>query len=150
MKLYRFLMMSCLAFAGVAQAEIYKQVDSKGNVTYSNQPIKGGKKLNLEPLPTMEPFKNNFPSVNSDTQRKRDRARRQILEDELSSEQDALDKARQDLQTAQDNPEVKRGPVGNVMVDTEKQDEKTKGLQNQISSHQRNIDAIQNELSRLK
>jgi len=39
----------------LAHAEIYKAVDADGHVTYSSTPIKGGKKITLEPLPTMVP-----------------------------------------------------------------------------------------------
>ena len=36
----------------LAQADIYKMVDANGHYTYSSFPIKGGKKLEIEPLPT--------------------------------------------------------------------------------------------------
>ncbi len=149
MKSGRLLILLFLVQSGWAEAEIYKHVDAQGNVTYSNAPIKGGKKLNLEPLPTMAPY-SGVPNIDSDTQRRRDKARRQILEDERSSEERKLTQARQELQNAQENPEVRRGPAGNVMVDNEKQDERIRVLQDQVSSHERNLDMIRNELSRLK
>jgi len=43
----------CLSSDG--SADIYKAVDTSGHVTYSSAPIKGGKKIILEPLPTMAP-----------------------------------------------------------------------------------------------
>src|SRR4030065_2655578 len=54
MKLGYLLAMLCICPL-LAQAEIYKAVDADGHVTYSSTPIKGGKKIILEPLPTMVP-----------------------------------------------------------------------------------------------
>ena len=55
MKLLHLIVLCCSAsYAIVAHAEIYKRVDADGHVTYSSTPLKGGKKLHLEPLPTMD------------------------------------------------------------------------------------------------
>ena len=100
MKLFRLTLLSCaLAFVAVAQAEIYKRVDADGHVTYSSEPIKGGKKLHLEPLPTMvapaaapakDRGRNSEFRVDGETQNNRDDTRRKILEDELATEEKAL------------------------------------------------------------
>ncbi|MEN6587623.1 MAG: DUF4124 domain-containing protein [Sulfuricella sp.] len=90
------------AFAfNAAHAEIYKQVDAQGRVTYSNVPMKGATKLNLEPLNTVPatrtkastPSPSGFPKVDGDTQKKRDDTRRKILEDELAAEEKLLTEA---------------------------------------------------------
>jgi len=81
-----------------AQAEIYKQVDEQGRVTYSNVPMKGATKLNLEPLNTVPATRpktsvaspSGFPKVDGDTQKKRDDTRRRILEEELAAEEKML------------------------------------------------------------
>ena len=117
MKLRHLFALSCsAAFAISAHAEIYKQVDEAGHVTYSSTPIKGGKKLHLEPLPTMQPPNTRntegFPRVNSETQTRRDDTRRKILEDELSTEKKALEEARLKLKEGQDNPEVYKTASG--------------------------------------
>ena len=86
----------------LAQADIYKSVDEDGHVTYSSTPIKGGKKIILEPLPTMVPpgrsrsaaSPEDFPRVDGEIQRGRDDTRRKILEDELSTENKLLEEAR--------------------------------------------------------
>src|SRR5512135_2108852 len=98
MKIRHLILLLCMGHIGWAQAEIYKYIDSDGHVTYSSVPIKGGKKLNLEPLPTMEPFKGNFPRVDGAEQRSRDKTRRMILEDELDKEEKNLAQAKQNLQ----------------------------------------------------
>lgn len=84
-----------------AHAEIYKQVDAQGRVTYSNVPMKGATKLNLEPLNTIPAIRPKtsvasppgFPKVDSDTQKKRDDTRRRILEEELATEENLMAEA---------------------------------------------------------
>src|SRR3990167_6983834 len=70
----------------LAQAEIYKAIDADGHVTYSSTPIKGGKKIILEPLPTMVPpararsaaSPEDFPRVDGETQKGRDKKKKKI------------------------------------------------------------------------
>ena len=133
MKLIRLSLLSCaLAYTAVTQAEIFKRVDADGHVTYSSAPIKGGKKLHLEPLPTMVAPANSAKgrSENSDfrvdgrTQNRRDDTRRKILEDELATEQKALDEARIKMQDAEDTPEVYKGANGQTFRNVAKYDEK--------------------------
>lgn len=84
-----------------AHAEIYKHVDAQGRVTYSNVPMKGATKLNLEPLNTVPATRpktsaaspSSFPKVDGDTQKKRDDTRRKILEEELAAEEKLLTEA---------------------------------------------------------
>ena len=130
-KILTFLGISTtLAFLSVpaAQAEIYKHIDPQGRVTYSNVPMKGATKLNLDPLTTVPapraktstPTPANFPKVDSDTQKKRDDTRRKILEEELSAEEKLLAEA-------------------------------TKGRSKEdIELHEKNISALKKELANLK
>ncbi len=154
----RFLFVLCCsaAFALNANAAIYKRVDDDGHVTYSSKPIKGGKKLHLEPLPTMSPppmrnnASENFPSVNSETQSRRDTKRRRILEDELASEMQALEAARTSLKEGQDNPEVYKGQNGQTFRNVPKYEAKVKALQQAVEMHEKNVEALKTELSGLK
>lgn len=154
MKLRHLFALSCsMLLAAGAHAEIYKRVDNDGHVTYSSTPIKGGKKLHLEPLPTMAPPGKGDVSdfrVNSETQSRRDNARRKILEDELASEQKALDEARVRLKEGQDTPEVYKTPSGQTFRNVAKYDEKVNALQEEVSSHEKNVEALKTELSNLK
>jgi hypothetical protein len=136
----------------LAQAEIYKAVDADGHVTYSSTPIEGGKKLNLEPLPTMKPVvpsSSSFPKVNGETQRGRDDTRRKILQDELDAEQNLLEVATQNLNEAESNPEVFTGQGGKTYRNVAKYDEKVKPLQEEVDLHKKNIEALKTELSKL-
>ena len=137
-----------------AQAEIYKAVDRDGHVTYSSSPIKGGKKLILEPLPTMMPpgrvrGSEGFPRVDNKTQRARDDTRRKILQDELNGEEKLLEEAQQNLTEGEANPEVFKGKDGRTYRNVAKYEEKIKPLQEQVDLHQQNIEALKTELAKL-
>jgi hypothetical protein len=111
-----------------AHAEIYKLVDANGRVTYSNAPMKGATRLNLEPLTTVPgtrskvsaPTPAGFPKVDGDTQKKRDDTRRKILEDELVAEENLL-------------TEAKKGSA-----------------KEEIELHEKNVGALKKEISNLK
>jgi hypothetical protein len=115
-------------FAPAVQGEIYKHVDDQGRVTYSNAPIKGAVKLNLDPLTTVPaprhrtstPSPADFPKVDNDTQKKRDDTRRKILDEELVAE-------------------VK------LLADATKAQ-----LKDQIEHHEKNIAALKKEIANLK
>lgn len=111
-----------------AHAEIYKHVDTQGRVTYSNVPMKGATKLNLDPLNTVPATRpktsvaspSNFPKVDGDTQKKRDDTRRRILEEELTAEEKLLTEA------------------------TAKKDATS------VALHEKNVAALKKELSNIK
>ena len=157
MKLGYLLAILCLSPVW-AQAEIYKAVDADGHVTYSSTPIKGGKKIILEPLPTMVPpararsvaSPEGFPKVDGATQKGRDDTRRKILQDELSSEQKLLEESMQRLKEGEANPEVYKGQDGKTYRNMAKYEEKIRTLNEQVDLHQKNIEALKTELSKLK
>jgi chromosome segregation ATPase len=140
------------------QAEIYKGVDENGHVTYSSTPIKGGKRIILEPLSTMDPAKErwsgtsaeNFPRVDGEMQKKRDDTRYLILQNELVAEEKALKEAKEKLQEGEENPEVFKGSGGKTYRNVAKYDGKIKVLTEQVDLHQKNVDALKTELSKLK
>jgi len=141
------ILLWCLVPA-LAQADIYKSVDADGHVTYSSAPLKGGKRVvvsqSVTPpvaqIPSERPrttaTPQDFPKVNQETQRGRDTTRRKILEDELRAEEDLLGVARQARQASETNRSVA------------KEGEKMKSVQ--VDLHQRNIEALKIELSKLK
>lgn len=156
----RYLLAALCACPVLAQADIYKAVDADGHVTYSSTPIKGGKKIILEPLPTMVPpsgrsrseaaSPEDFPRVDGATQRSRDDARRKILEDELATEQKLLAEAREKLQVAEDTPQVYRGKDGKTYRAVARYEENVKTAQEEVSLHENNVEALKTELSKLR
>ena len=151
------LMLLCVGHIGWAQADIYKHVDADGHVTYSSTKTKGALKLKLPPLSTSLPpararynsTPSDFPRVDSGTQRNRDNARRKILEDELAAEDQLLEEARKNLKEEEGNPEMSGG--GNVRRhrNLAKYEEKMNALQEQVTLHETNVEALKTELSKL-
>jgi hypothetical protein len=148
---YRVLvLLLCVACAESVRAEIYKSVDAEGHVTYSSTPGKGAKKLGLEPLtlPARPAHSSSshasrernvsspadFPKVDSSTQKYRDGARHKILSDELAAEEKLLADARISLK--QDNSVGAGG--------------KLRGLQEEVTLHEKNVSALKTELIHLK
>lgn len=166
MKPIRMLLLCvACAFGTAAHAEIYKRVDKDGHVTYSSEPLKGARKLHLEPLPTLPPTpraaaprhterkqsgEEGFPRVDSATQSRRDDKRRSILEDELATEQKALEEAHEQLKVAQDTPQVYTGADGKTYRNMAKYEENVQAAQETIRMHENNIQALQTELANLK
>ena len=161
MKLFPLsILCSALACSGIAHAEIYKHVDKDGRVTYSSEPVKGARKLQLEPLNTVpapkarsksgEESSTGFPRVDKATQNQRDDRRRNILEDELASEHQALAAAREKLKVAQDTPEVYRTQSGQIFRNVAQYEENVRLAQEAVQAHEDNIKALQTELANLK
>lgn len=161
MKPTRMLLL-CVVFTAStgAYAEIYKRVDKEGHVTYSSTPIKGAQKLMLEPLPTVPPPKPiaakrnseeaEFPRVDNATQKRRDDKRLRILEDEMASEQKALDDARAQLKVAEDTPQVYRAANGQTYRNMAKYEEAVQAAQEKVRMHENNVRALQTEIDNLK
>jgi hypothetical protein len=157
MKIKYLLALFCVAPL-TANAELYKSVDADGHITYSSSPIKGGKKIYLEPLPTMVPLAktrspSSFPKVDEETQKGRDETRRKILQDELKTEQKLLEAAKQNLQKAQDENNGNFVVNGKAMHNGGRAEEYAAAVnkQNQeVALHQQNIDALNTELLKLK
>ena len=135
-----------------AQAEIYKFIDDQGNVTYTNMPRPGAKKLELDVPPPATATSPNaasvgkkprsgvtssspayFPRVDPNTQRRRDDMRRQLLMEELASEQRNLDAARRALAGASRQP----GADLNKLADS-------------VRLHEKNIEMLNKELSHIR
>lgn len=150
-----------------AMAEIYKHVDADGNVTYSNVPMKGATKLDIEPSApsggaapkaSKTPTPANFPRVDKSEQKQRDDKRRQILEEELAAEREALEEAKKNLAEGENDPEVFKSTVkgkdGKPVVVTRRNvakfQEKMERLQENVSLHEKNIELLEKEIAGLK
>ena len=140
---------------GWAQAEIYKHVDAEGNVTYTSTPMRGAKKLDIsstsssspsQSRPRSEAASNDFPKVDHSTQKNRDDMRHRILLDELAAEEKLLSEVRKNLKEAEANPETFSGADGKARL-TVKHSEKIRALQEQVTQHEKNLDALRIELS---
>lgn len=152
MKFRHLVLLPFLALPLLAHADIYKRIEPDGTVTYSNTPIKGGKKIILQPLTTTPAFHPDQSEINQVTrmeQKNRDARRRKILEGELADEQKQLAEAKQNLQDIQDNPRHAYSN-GHSFINYAAQAEAVKAAQKQVDQHENNVKAIQSELSRIR
>ncbi len=143
--------LACLLSCGVSQAGIYKCVDAQGRVTYTNDntSTKGCTQLQedlpVSSVPALRPptSAKDFPRVSPDQQKARDDSRRNILDEELASEEEALEAARKAL------AEQEGIRLGNERNYQRKLD-RIKPFQDQVELHQRNVEALQKEISNLR
>lgn len=157
MKPYHLFVIFCLSCLPPAYADIYKRIDSNGHVTYSSEPLKGGKKIELKQLatvpgarPSQRTTPENFPKVDSQTQKSRDATRRIILQDELATEEKLLASSRDQLKEIESKPETQTAPDGTTTRSTPQYADKLKAAQNMIVLHEQNIKALKTEISNLK
>ena len=140
-----------------AQSEVFLCVDDNGHKEYKNTgTTKGCKRVDLPgitvvPAPAL-PRKAapraasspaDFPKVDDSTQKARDSDRRQILQNELKSEEQKL----ADLKKEYNNGEPeRRGDERNYA----KYQDRVAQLKESISRSEKNIEALQRELNNLK
>ncbi|MBI5330110.1 MAG: DUF4124 domain-containing protein [Betaproteobacteria bacterium] len=144
----RLLFALLLGLSPTVHAEIYKFVDERGNVTYTNIPrpgakpavvipdakgaaatTSGGKKIKASAAASPA----SFPKVDTGTQRKRDDMRRQLLLEELASEQRNLTAAK----TAYAHGSRQPGADFTRLTES-------------VHLHEKNIEMLNKELSHIK
>ena len=143
------LLIAAVAMPVSAQT-IYKCIDANGGTLISNtrvdkncKAVVSGPESSMSPPPprakpvgaSANPSPAGFPRVQEDTQKARDTDRRHILDQELAGEQRNLEQARKDL----GEQEVLRGSP-----------ERMAPYRDRVAQHERNIQAIQKELSNLR
>ncbi|WP_297571895.1 DUF4124 domain-containing protein [uncultured Deefgea sp.] len=149
-----------LFLCNMAHADIYKYVDSNGNVTFTNSPIKGAVRIMSESQPAANPIRRNnesvksprvavpspvnFPKVDAATQKTRDSNRKLILEEELSSERELFNKAKKNLQEADANRSAAEQANPKLYLD------RIGRLREAIVMHEKNVTALQAELTRVR
>jgi hypothetical protein len=148
------------ALALPAQAAIYKYVDAEGRTLFTDTPMKGAKRLDFGGASAPSgapggaarksssgaaatPSPASFPRVDSDTQRKRDDTRRKILEDELSAEKKLLEEARKQLSAGEATRSGNEQNYQRVL-------ERLQPLKDNVTLHEKNIAALQKELSNIR
>jgi hypothetical protein len=162
----RWLWITAVLALPPAWAEtIYRYLDDKGGVTYTNipssAPRRGVEKIDIPspspstvapgspkpgPAPSSRvrtPSPADFPKVDRDTQRKRDNSRRQILEDELDTEEQLLTDAKKAVSTGE---AVRLGDEKNY----QKYLDRIQKLKDTVTLHEKNVDALKKEISALR
>jgi hypothetical protein len=151
-----FSLAAYLLCASAAWADICMYKSAAGEVTYSNVadlPPKNAKKIRCfkeekEPpaaaqAPKKQQAGSEFPSVDKGTQRKRDDERRNILEQELAAEQKRLEAARRKMK---EQESVRLGSER----DYQRYLDRVQPFRDAVENHERNVQAIQSEISNLR
>lgn len=120
---------------------MYKHVDANGRVTYSNEPLPGGKPMTLEPLTTLDPLKGE----RADAARKE--ARAESLARELAFERDRLAEALRALAMEKQKPEAVRTSQGAGQQASGRYEDTIRMLTEQVESRKRRVEALERELA---
>ena len=151
-----------LIFSFSIQAEMYKQVDEKGQVTYSNVPAKGAKKVDLAPITVLprtktkphEPSSAKVGAPTGDVQEVAGKSERyQAVQESLAKEQALLVKAKLSMEEEKNRPEMVKSKVDGKEVTrraVNRYEAKTKELQDEIDLHEKNIESLKKELATLQ
>jgi septal ring factor EnvC (AmiA/AmiB activator) len=140
------------AIAGAQSTEIYKCVDGTGRPLYtSDKRDTSGKKCALvtrdpntgKPTAAASRELGRFPRETPSQAATAKGRQREILEKELSSEQAALTKAKQDLA---EQAAVRTGNEANYA----RVEERLRPFKDNIETHEKNIEALRRELSNLR
>ena len=145
--------------------EMYKHVDERGRVTYSNTPIKGGKKVDLPPLSTLPipkeiPVAAPKPTPKAELEPDKD-SRRKTLLDEIAKAEKALAAAKLATKEGAEKPEVfkstktvigkdgKPAKVTQTGRNVVAYEEKMKRLNDDVALHEKNLARLKTELASL-
>lgn len=151
-----------LIFSFSIQAEMYKHVDEKGQVTYSNVPSKGAKKVDLAPITVLPRTKTKPPEPSSakaeapsgDAHEVAGKSERlQAVQESLAKEQTLLVKAKLSMEEEKNRPETFKTKVNGKEVTrraVNRYEGKIKELQDEITLHEKNIEALKKELATLQ
>ena len=142
-----------------AHADIFKCTGADGHVMYSNMADKNCKKMNLDPVGSgsgsgstpapankaaaKTPTPESFPKVDDNTQKSRDTDRKRILEGELATEQQNLDQAKKALA---EQEAIRTGDEKNY----QRVIDRLQPFKDKVALHERNIEAIQKEIAKLR
>ena len=169
----RFALFLLLLSTASSAQQIYKHIDAQGKVTYSSEPIKGGKKVDLPPLTTITlpkpPEPKAEPKVDTKVDSKTapkpaaeaDKAQRvKQLQESISQEEKALELAKLKAKEG-DVPEFTHtsktviGKNGKPTNLTEIRDnpgayeEKMKRLNGEVTAHEKKLAGLKAELRTL-
>jgi hypothetical protein len=152
------LALSFVVLSAHAQGEVYLCVDNAGNREYKNTgPVTHCKRVDMPgvtTIPTQMPKKpqttaksatspSDFPRVDDSTQKARDSDRKQILQEEMKTEEKKL----ADLRAEYNNGEPeRRGDERNYA----KYQTRTAALKDDIARSEKNVEALKRELGNLK
>ncbi|MDR2032728.1 MAG: DUF4124 domain-containing protein [Azoarcus sp.] len=134
-----------------ASAQVYKCIEDNGRISYTNNRGNNKKCTALDNAPAVSSLpassftrpQVSFPKVSSDTQRERDKARRQVLENELADETAALEEAKRALAEQEG---IRLGGEKNY----QRVLDRLQPYRSDVERRERNIEALNKEISGLR
>lgn len=155
-----FLALIISLFATVLYADnVYQYTDSKGQIVFTNKPVKNAKKVKLPPISVYAApmSKNDYKSKNytnkpndnvakiyvkksADNLGTNEVGRNEILNDELGKEKLALSDSQQALTQA------KKTKLPSEQNNPELYQQRIQSLQDAVTEHQKNIDILSKQL----
>jgi len=165
MNLHRLYVLAALLAALPVRADVmYQCVDETGHKSFSNikSSARGAKCTAMDlgtpvTIPaakaaTKTPTPSTFPKVDDSTQKSRDTDRRRILESELAAEQRSLDDAKKALAEQESTvlPSERMQSKTGGGISGGKVDERIAPFRDKVALHERNIEAIQKEIAKLR
>jgi len=147
-----------LACAPLSAQQIYKYVDPQGKVTYSSEPIKGGKKVDLPPISTVSLPKAPEPKAETKPASAVDKVQRtKALQDAIANEEKALATAKikakeGDVPELTRNTKIVTGKDGKPTTITEVREnpeayaEKMKRLNGEVAAHEKKLAELKSEM----
>jgi len=141
-----------------AQNDVYLCVDQHGTKEYKNTgATKGCKKVDLPPLTVTAPVQRavpaasarpgaapaDFPKIDGSTQRARDNDRKQILQDEMTREEQKLATLKKDYSEGEAE---RQGSERN----SPKSQERVASIKEAIERSEKNVEALKREMGKLK
>jgi hypothetical protein len=151
---HSLLALLLFAVAAVHADTLYKCTDDSGVVLYTNQKGTGknctvlGHDQAISSVPgsraaTRSASPGDFPKVDGETQKNRDGDRRKILDQELATEVQNLEKAKKDLAEQEG---IRSGDERNY----QRVLDRLQPFKDAVAVHERNIEALRRELGNLK
>ena len=156
MKRLAFALISLSLMTLPAHAAVFKCTAKNGRIVYTNDRDEGknctpvSTEQNLSTIPAFRGGRSggggsvsspsNFPRVSGEEQRVRDQGRRETLEGEMNEETRKLSAAKNELAKAQESNNTQPGSVPQ---------EQLQQLEETVNQHQRNVDALQQEMGKI-
>ena len=154
MKRLAFALISLSLMTLPAHAAVFKCTAKNGRIVYTNDRDAGknctpvSTEQNLSTIPAFRGGRSgggsvsspsSFPRVSGEEQRVRDQGRRETLQSEMDEETRKLSAAKNELAKAQESNNTQPGSTS---------PEQLQQLEETVNQHQRNIDALQQELGK--
>ncbi|AEJ02139.1 hypothetical protein Nit79A3_2367 [Nitrosomonas sp. Is79A3] len=144
MKRNNFLFIALILFSCLAQAGVYKHIDERGNVTYSNIPSSNSKKIDLPPIVVVP--STDSGDIDDRIIKRRENARieeqREQMQSKISEEENRLNEVKS---------EYKEGIPDRLGSERNYQRylNRVERLREEISVREKNLNMLRNELEKL-